>query len=167
MAYYRDLDCCTYFDLENDDALVAVGWLEAGNDFPRGPVDPQFFERLESLALRPWRPIMFLGGDECEFCQYQRPSFDTDLFIPYNGRIFAAPAGITHYISAHWYQPPDEFIQAVTACPDMASAEYGQALAANGGHELAQDFEPHWDEEFKKGFPPPESCIMGGCIMMR
>ena len=33
MAYYRDLDRCTYFAPECDDALVAVGWLEPGHDF--------------------------------------------------------------------------------------------------------------------------------------
>jgi hypothetical protein len=43
--------------------------------------------------------------------------------LPYRGRIFAAPGGITHYIRAHWYQPPDEFIQAITASPDSPRGE--------------------------------------------
>jgi hypothetical protein len=85
------------------------------------------------------------------------------IFIPFNGRIFAAPGGITHYIRAHWYRPPDESIQAVTACPDMRSAEYGTSLVANGGRELAQGFEPDWDEKFKAQLPPPEACAFGSC----
>jgi len=167
MAYYRDLDRCTYFAPECDDGLVAVGWLEPGHDFPRGSVDPQFFERLEYLANRPWQPFLYLGGQECGLCQHRGPFFTANLFIPYGGRTFSAPEGITHYISAHWYQPPDEFVLAVTACPEIRSAEYGRALAANGGRQLAQAFDPHWDDEFRNSLPPPESCAVGGCILLR
>ena len=113
MAYYRDLDRCTYFAPECDDALVAVGWLGTWARLSSGSVDPQFFERLESLANRPWRPFLYLGGQECGLCQHRGPFFTANLFIPYGGRTFAAPEGITHYISAHWYQPPHEFVLAV------------------------------------------------------
>ena len=58
MAYYRDLDRCTYFAPECDDALVAVGWLGTWARLSSGSVDPQFFERLESLANRPWQPFI-------------------------------------------------------------------------------------------------------------
>ena len=64
------------------------------------------------------------------------------------GHIYAAPDGIVHYISAHWYRPPDEFMEAVMACPGMGSAEYGAALMANGAPELAEGFEPGWDDKF-------------------
>jgi hypothetical protein len=36
MAYYRDLDPCTYFGLESDDPPVEVGWLDKGTR-PRYP----------------------------------------------------------------------------------------------------------------------------------
>jgi len=98
---------------------VAGTWARLSS----GSVDPQFFERLESLANRPWQPFLYLGGQECGLCQHRGPFFTANLFIPYGGRTFAAPEGITHYISAHWYQPPDEFVLAVTACPEMRSAE--------------------------------------------
>jgi hypothetical protein len=167
MAYYRDLDPCTYLYLENDDPPVAIGWLGEDRDYPRGAVDAKFFERLEFFAENNWQRFMYLGHHECELCQYQRPLFNANLFIPYDGRIYAAPAGITHYISAHWYQPPDVFIQAVTACPDMGTAEYGLALAANGAREFAQGFEPGWNEKSREDVPPPASCIIGGCILAR
>ena len=163
MAYYRDLERCTYFPVENDDSLIAVGWLEPGHDFTRGTVDAQFFQRLETFCQRPWRAFMFLGGHECGLCQHHGPILQYDIFIPHNGRIFAAPGGITHYIRAHWYRPPDEFIEAVIACPDMGSAEYGTALVENGGRELAQSFEPDWDEKFKALLPSPEACAFGSC----
>ena len=163
MTYYRDLDRCTYFGLENDDAVVAVGWLEPGNDFPRGSVDKKFFDRLEELCIWPWESRMYLGGHQCELCQHRGPMLTSNLFIPYEGRVFAAPAGITHYIRAHWYRPPDVFISAVAQCPDMGTAEYGAALISNGGSELAQGFEPYWDEIIKTKVPPPEACEMAGC----
>jgi hypothetical protein len=168
MAHYPDLERCTYFDPEyDDDALVAVGWLEPGHDFRRGSVDLQFFERLESLAKRTWGPIFYLGGHECELCQHRGAISTGYLLVPFGGRIFAAPEGITHYISAHWYRPPDEFVQAVTACPEMRSAEYGHALATNGGRQLAQAFDPHWDDEFRDSLPSPESCAIGGCMFLQ
>jgi hypothetical protein len=167
MTYYRDLDRCTYFSVGNDDALVAVGWLDSGHDFPSGPVDLEFFERLEMFTRRPWRPIVWLGGHECNLCQHQGPISSADLFIPYDGRIFAAPDGIVHYISAHWYRPPDEFIEAVMACPGMGSAEYGAALVANGAPELAEGFEPGWDDKFVAQLPPPDDCALAGCACAR
>jgi hypothetical protein len=162
MAYYRDLERCTYFDLDNDANLVAVGWLEREHDFPRGPVDKPFFDRLEALCRRPWAPFVFPGGHECDLCQFGGPYLAYDIFIPCRDRVFAAPAGIIHHIRAHWYRPPDEFIEAVLACPDMGSAEYGAVLAANSP-ELAQGFEPHWDADFVAQLPPPEACAFGQC----
>ena len=81
----QNLDRCTYFSVENDDALVAVGWLDSEHDFPSGPVDLEFFERLEMFARRPWRPILWLRGHECNLCQHQGPISSADLFIPYRG----------------------------------------------------------------------------------
>jgi len=63
--------------------------------------------------------------------------------------------GISRQTSSSW---------PFTACPEMRSAEYGRALAANGGRQLAQAFDPHWDDEFRNSLPPPESCAVGGCI---
>jgi hypothetical protein len=107
---------------------------------------------------------MFLGGHQCGLCQHRGPILKSHLFIPHDGRIFAAPGGITHYIRAHWYRPPDAFIEAVTECPDMGTVEYGAALMANGGDELAQGFDPYWDEIIKSQAPPAEACEMGGCL---
>jgi hypothetical protein len=167
MAYYPDFERCTYFDLRDDTNLVAIGWLERGHDFPRGPVDKPFFDRLEALCQRPWPRFVFLGGHECDLCQYGGPYLGYDIFIPYRDRIFAAPAGVIHYVGDHWYRPPDEFIEAVLACPDTESAEYGAALLANGGPELAQDFKPNWDEEFVAQLPPPEMCGIGQCACIK
>ena len=53
------------------------------------------------------------------------------------------------------------------ACPGMGSAEYGAALMANGAPELAEGFEPGWDDKFVAQLPPPEDCAIAGCACAR
>ncbi|MCB0036494.1 MAG: hypothetical protein KDE51_20820 [Anaerolineales bacterium] len=52
------------------------------------------------------------------------------------GAIYIAPEGILHYIAQHWYRPPDIFIEAVMACPEMHSMAYKKAFLDNGGRSL-------------------------------
>jgi hypothetical protein len=46
MAWFADLSPCDYFGAEFVDCLRAVGWLERGQPFPIGPVDPAVYARL-------------------------------------------------------------------------------------------------------------------------
>ena len=43
-----------------------------------------------------------------------------------------------HYIDAHHYKPPDIFIEATMACPEMRSMDYFRMLLANGGRSLVR-----------------------------
>jgi hypothetical protein len=47
-----------------------------------------------------------------------------------------APVAVAHYISAHWYRPPQIFIEAVLKCPPIDSMNYKKAPLANGGRSL-------------------------------
>jgi hypothetical protein len=38
--------------------------------------------------------------------------------------VYVAPELVVHYIESHGYQPPEEFIAAVMACPPQESAEF-------------------------------------------
>ncbi|WP_431286251.1 hypothetical protein [Roseateles chitinivorans] len=137
MTSLKDLDRCTY--LAGDcEAILAVGWLGEDDGFPRGDVSPVFFEKLKALCADPWAPFAAAGSHQCELCQYDGPWFSTNLFVPFNGRIYAAPVGIVHYIAAHRYLPPQVFIDAVLACPPMRSMPYHKALLANGGRVLVR-----------------------------
>ena len=60
--------------------------------------------------------------------------------------------GITHYIAAHWYRPPDVFLEAVRACPPMRSMDYMKALLANGGRGLVRRARADRDEASKLEF---------------
>ena|SRR5688572_14777343 len=59
-----------------------------------------------------------------------------NLFVPATNCVMICPEMITHYINAHWYQPPDAFCRAVMECPDTHSEEYMRRLLASGGQVL-------------------------------
>lgn len=42
--------------------------------------------------------------------------------------VYVAPELILHYIEAHLYKPPDEFINAVLRSPDQNSSAYLDAI---------------------------------------
>ena len=63
-----------------------------------------------------------------------RRRFTYSLWVPGNGIVYVAPTGIPHYVAAHWYLPPTEFIEAVMRCPEYGSTAFEAALTeANGG----------------------------------
>jgi hypothetical protein len=134
MAEMKDLEICTYLPVSSEN-LIAVGWLSPGSEYERGRVSEEFFGKLCEFAKDPWQPFVSPGMHQCELCQFQGASGSSNLFIPYGGKIYVAPELITHYIAAHWYRPPDIFIEAVLACPDMRGIEYKKALLDNGGRE--------------------------------
>jgi len=139
MAYYRDLDRCSYFDRYADSSLdlTAVGWLEAPLAFPNGKVPREFERRLFELVDRTWDPIRFRGKHACDLCTRGPDSLRseagravdigaTNLFIPKLGDVgfFVAPSLILHYVIDHGYRPPLDFQSAVLACPDCDSSAY-------------------------------------------
>jgi hypothetical protein len=81
---------------------------------------------------------MFCGMHECDFCQFQGGVGGNNIFIPHNGKIYVCPELITHYINAHQYLPPNEFIEAVSICPPMRSMDYLKKMLENGGRDLVK-----------------------------
>jgi hypothetical protein len=134
MTAVPDLGPCPYG--MDDPAFLAVGWLGADSDYRRGPTSGEAFEKLEMLCRTAWQPLDMACGHPCELCQHDAPVLSHLLFVPGEGRIYVAPRGITHYIAAHWYRPPDVFIKAVLDCAPMGSVEYEKAILANGGQSL-------------------------------
>ncbi len=138
MTYIPDMAPCTYFPVAKGTPLVAVGWLEDGNEFSKGSVTEAFYRRLEHLLREPWQPFVAVGVHQCSLCQFDGPVGTANIFVPSNGRILAAPALILHYVDCHRYRPPEEFVQAVLECPDMRSMDYKRKLLANGGRVFLQ-----------------------------
>ncbi len=135
MTAFNDLEKCNYFPLDCG-SLVAIGWLSAQSEYTKGEVSKEFFEKLTQMAKDPWQPLVSAGIYHCELCQFNAPGFTNNVFIPFKGKIFVCPEAIVHYIAAHWYKPPQVFIEAVMNCPEMRSMEYKKAILSNGGREL-------------------------------
>ena len=145
MTWLADLSPCTYvFPGPNASQFLSVGWLEPSHPYSQGEVsepvfsppvrtpgrairsqDVQRISRLRALRLCPPRgPVRGFS-----FC-----SGATNLYVPHEPRavIFVAPSLIAHYIAEHDYKPPDEFSDAIAACPAMGSNEYIDALVECG-----------------------------------
>jgi hypothetical protein len=124
-------DLSPYADNER---LVAVGWLERGHEYPVGEVAADLFAKVEALFVDPWQPAVAGGSHPCDLCTYAPEKRGTkNLFVPGAGKVYVAPELILHYMNAHRYRPPDEFCEAVMACPPMRSQEYRRALLSSGG----------------------------------
>jgi hypothetical protein len=150
MTYFEDLSVLSYhtgpFDASNWAApLRTIGWLEHPNPFGRGDVNGALVSKLRSLVEQfrsAYSPYNFRGGMTCSICRNEGlpdpgPTWSQEnIFVPGIDVVFVAPGGIVHYIEAHSYLPPAEFIAAVLLCPDPRTSEYRAALrVANKGLE--------------------------------
>jgi hypothetical protein len=137
MTELIDLEPCTYFSID-DQNLISVGWLSRKTEFEKGSISEEYYERISELVKNPWEPITHAGVHLCDLCQFSGPAFTKNVFIPYNEQIYVAPEAIVHYSEAHWYKPPNVFIEAVLNCPEMNTMAYKKALLANGGRNLVK-----------------------------
>lgn len=147
MSFYADLDPCDYFGAEHAARFKAVGWLSEGREFRRAKADPRFVHKLVLLLAEPNPLEPSADPYFCEICAFSRgpsefhlfqspgmpsvPMGNRNLFLPGAGFLYIAPSLILHYIDAHQYAPPDEFIKAVLDCPPTRSQEYQKAIQAN------------------------------------
>jgi hypothetical protein len=138
MAYFADLTPYAY-GRRSHPGVVHVGWLDDVHDFPRGEVPQALIEKLRLLAESPVE--LYAGDHQCELCE--KPE-DAHLFevskghwlpneawtkwieprlscgeirVARGGVTYAAPMIIAHYIEAHGYLPPAEFLKAVEEAP--------------------------------------------------
>jgi hypothetical protein len=148
--YFQDLDICTYhagpFDGENWTVpLLTVGWLEYPHEFSSGNSPIGLVFRLKQMVEQTssaYPHYTFRGVAYCSHCvsaQLKSPGpiwSQENIFVPGNDVVYVAPGGIVHYIEAHSYLPPVDFIEPVLRCPDLQSDEYRDALRrANAGVE--------------------------------
>jgi hypothetical protein len=118
VSFFEDLTPYTYFHPEEElPDTVNVGWLERGHPFPTGRTSKKFRTKLERLCLRLAKQTR--GRYECDFCKgREKATSSSEMRVAGNGRVYAAPSMVHHYVVAHDYRPPDEFIAAVLAWED-------------------------------------------------
>ncbi len=140
MTFIADLTPCSYLDGSGELGLLAVGWLSGRAQYNTGKVAPAVRTRLCELLEIPLPHFMFAGRHPCDLCPGigalrtpGSPFGSLNLVVPGPRRLYACPELITHYVEAHEYAPPDEFCEAVLACPSPASVDYYESLFAVGG----------------------------------
>jgi hypothetical protein len=148
--YFADLDLCFYHPGPLDAygwqvPLRAVGWLEHPHEFTKGRAPHGLVAKIREMAEQTsviYSGSTFRGLHRCSHCVaagLQASSLSgshVNIFVPGTTVVYAAPAGIVHYIEDHSYLPPREFVEALLRCPDCRSDSYRTALrAANRGVE--------------------------------
>ena len=138
MTYFADLSEYTYSSA--DEKMINVGWLGRAKAFETGGIDDGVWDELVRLASEPANVMR--GLHDCEFCDTESPvrvpsNYSIKRFASLgtgeirvrdeNGRSFAAPTLLLHYVWSHNYLPPEVFIQAVRALRErrMADTESG------------------------------------------
>jgi hypothetical protein len=125
MTYFADLTPYTYLADEDRTAgaVLNVGWLDDGHPFPTGQCPDGVVAVLNRLVRAPVQ--LTRGYHYCELCQQalgpQADRAALDGVVRGNGEIrvrgrgvgYAAPVLLVHYVMAHDYLPPAEFLRAV------------------------------------------------------
>lgn len=113
---------------------VFVGWLARDHPFPIGTVPLQFLNFLDHYCQQPCN--VTFGSHNCEFCGNYSGS--GEIQVVHSGRLYLAPVMIHHYVTAHNYRPPDEFITAILATPIHNGEPLLQAPPARKPHPWAK-----------------------------
>jgi hypothetical protein len=126
--YFPDITPYEYGRTEPRANLLNVGWLSAGRAFSSGAPDDRLIPAIQRLVASPVN--LYRGSHLCEFCP--SPPVNTSpggirMLDPLpgttgngeirvaatNGITYVAPVLVLHYVIAHGYLPPQEFIDAV------------------------------------------------------
>lgn len=143
MTYFPDLTDYSYGMSKNSSAHVKnVGWLSSGVAFPVAVPASDFVDRLWRFCLVSVEQTR--GLHECEFCCSREAnvamrnneeillgSAEIRVFSG-DGKIYAAPNLIFHYVVSHNYSPPEEFIRAVMTALIPPDERYYALLAKFG-----------------------------------
>lgn len=107
--------------------VLAIGWLDEKHPFPKSSPSEAFLDALFDACTAPVRQTR--GFHVCPFCSKPvigplpvtrrgHRIFLGSAEIQIEGdhqKAFAAPTLIYHYVSAHDYEPPKDFVDAVLA----------------------------------------------------
>lgn len=116
MTEIPDLSSETYcsFTSDNGREVRAIGWLgDTVPDESRGDVPDACRRALSYYATAHQRHDGFLGYHECELCAKNPEETHGEFFIDLGGVRYVMPVMILHYIEAHGYCPPEQFITAL------------------------------------------------------
>jgi hypothetical protein len=112
-----------------------VGWLSPDHEFPRAVPCEALLDRLWEFCQISVQQTR--GIHDCPFCEPPRTikvtrngrglllgTAEIRAFSPASGHIYAAPTLIYHYVAAHHYAPPAEFVHALMEGPSPSRLSY-------------------------------------------
>jgi hypothetical protein len=146
-VHFKDLSAYAYRKDPLSFGTLNVGWLAKRHRFSYGAPTQEFLDKLWkhckiSVNLsRGIHPCDFCAGSNC-YCGERNGerlvlgAAEIRVFYPWSVpgfivggiQIYAAPTLIYHYIEAHHYKPPDEFVDAVLNGLAPSSPEYFDRL---------------------------------------
>jgi hypothetical protein len=121
MTWLADLAPYRYFT--TPEGVLSVGWLSAELEYTTGESCDEFREKLLTLCIehtvnrtRGLYPCDFCGADPVRVTidDRERALGSAEIRIRgMDGQVYGAPNLVWHYVTAHRYRPPDEFIVAI------------------------------------------------------
>ncbi len=131
-TYLKNSDCLLKLEHPESDEEYNIGWLDKEHVFPQGNVASELLSKI--LYLCTLKICQTRGFHNCPFCS-DKADFREEMgecipaieycnkeyylgsaeirVIGKNGKIYAAPNMIYHYIQKHNYLPPQEFLDAL------------------------------------------------------
>jgi hypothetical protein len=156
MSFFEDLTPYIYRD-SAETATKNVGWLGGQHAFKTTDVvDDGLLDLVWRYCGTSVAPTRGLHG--CEFCAFADSFYaersgegrvlgSAEIRVFSDGdAVYAAPNLIYHYILAHRYAPPDEFIEVLKTGPQPPDPEYFERLSRLG---LKWETTPSLDEKPK------------------
>jgi hypothetical protein len=130
-VHISDGSLYTFGPVPPDVRAVAIGWLDASHPYTAGSVDDAFVADLFA-ACRMHATARTRGWHQCTLCQAETKQGlggtvaardgesvllgDAEIRVAAaDGTWLIAPTLVLHYVTDHAYQPPPEFIEAVSA----------------------------------------------------
>lgn len=126
--YYEDLSVYRVGEREYP-GIYSIGWLGRGFEYPKGISPDGFYEKLEWIVFtrnESFDASMLLsrGIEDCFICGQEismafgpgKPELVgiREIWIPHDGKWYACPCMIAHYVRDHQYLPPKVFLDAVS-----------------------------------------------------
>ncbi|MFF1835598.1 hypothetical protein ACFVXE_15525 [Streptomyces sp. NPDC058231] len=142
MTYFADLTPYTYGHAAGQPepgtpegpAEINVGWLEPGQEYSAYDADDPPYALIDALKrlvatervhqtrgfhLCPWCVDALLERSAGERARAACPRGSAEIRVLGDGVEYAAPELVAHYVEAHRYLPPAEFVAAVAGRRDV------------------------------------------------
>lgn len=128
MTHYVDLSNYDYKKGELEHPSKNIGWLDAEKPFATGVVPREITHRLDVLSCMRFNQTR--GFKNCPLCGAAmiKNTFgvilgSAEIKVPAAPSLYSSPNMIVHFITSHFYFPPDIYLDAVSRMPDPRSEE--------------------------------------------